>query len=77
LHNALWHAFFFSCPLGMFFIAHTLLAHEYFWRKNHNTFGVFLVNGENMKCVTLSVRVSIFLWVYVNLNLGSMKLLST
>jgi tryptophan-rich sensory protein len=30
LHNALWHAFFFSCPLGMFFIAHTLLAHEYF-----------------------------------------------
>jgi hypothetical protein len=67
---ALWH--------GYIFIAHTLLGHEYFWRENHNSLEHFLVDGEIMNCVTLSVRVSIlFLWVYMNFDLGSMKLLST
>jgi hypothetical protein len=41
LCHSLWHALFFSCPLGMFFIAYTLLAHEYFWRENHNTLEYF------------------------------------
>jgi hypothetical protein len=49
--HALWH--------GYIFIAHTLLAHEYFWRENHNSLEHFLVDGENMNYVTLSVRVGV------------------
>jgi hypothetical protein len=68
-----WHLLFFS----YFCITHTSLLVD-IWREIHDIGNgdFILVDGRTCFCVTLSISVSIY-WVYVNLNRGCMKRIST
>ena len=56
------------------FVAYENFGEKDSWQMN----GVFILGGrKTCFCVTLSVRVSIYLWVYVNLDHGCMTRIST